>query len=160
MALEPLILQHRVLVFWITPLTPLWVSLGFSWSRVFQVCLLYLDTGVCPSASLTSRVCKAMWPQPQKVPACACSWLEASSVTPAGCTGTGWVLRANTPHRYWNGTEEVVLKSVTSRGCRSILRTLFCFVLFFLYFDFKKTCYLLVNSASVEKDRKDLRKLL
>lgn len=91
-------------------------------------------SGVCPSASLTSRVCKAMWPQPQKIPACACSWLEASSVTPAGCTGTGWLLRANTPHRYWNGIEEIVLKSVTSRGCRSILRTLFCFVLIWFVF--------------------------
>lgn len=36
--------------------------------------------------------------------------------------------RANISHRCWSATEAVVLKSVTSRGCTSILSTLFCFL--------------------------------
>lgn len=152
MALEPLTFQHLVLVFCITLPTPLQVSLGFSWSRMFQVCLLYLDTGVFLSASLTSRACKAMWPQPQKMSSCACSWLETSSESPARCTGSGWALRVNTPHKYWNGMEELFYEVWPLEDAEAF-RGLF----FSLYFDFKKAIYLLVTSASAEKD---LRKLL
>lgn len=76
------------------------------------------------SASLMSRAQKAVWTQPKKYPACACSWLWKGALKPhqgvqqsAWCRGEG-----KYSSQILDELKAIVLKNVTSRGRNIILK--------------------------------------